>query len=346
MEKYSSLIFNIFRKKKLCKFSISLFFILILFYILILGLRNGIKDIYLDVQKENIEYNYMIIGSTNKYDKIKEDIAEITYIKQYYPLIQINNGEYTFTYFDNNLIDLKDGSFIKDKYDAIIPNSLKKNVNEYIEAHINNVAYKLKVTGTYNSDEFKFNFNNASDNIIISQELLKEINDINDNNLVIVEVDDYSNIDTVVNQFKNLNNYEISIYDVPGNAVQRYYDFYNNISRLSNVLIIFVFFFMIIVNSVIIKDSKTDIAIMKSIGYSNFKISLLFIIYSLMLIFIALIPSFIIAIIISLLLKQIIIINSIIFIKLLRDLMIAILLVIFISNLIIEKINIIKLIKN
>lgn len=346
MEKYSSLIFNIFKKKKLCKFSISLFFILILFYILILGLRNGIKDIYLDVQKENIEYNYMIIGSTNKYDKIKEDIAKITYIKQYYPLIQINNGEYTFTYFDNNLINLKDGNFIKDKYDAIIPNSLKKNVNEYIEAHINNVTYKLKVTGTYNSDEFKFNFDNASNNIIISQELLKEINDGNDNNLVIVEVDDYSNIDTVVNQFKNLNNYEVSIYDVPGNAVQRYYDFYNNISHLSDVLIIFVFFFMIIVNSVIIRDSKTDIAIMKSIGYSNFKISLLFIIYSLMLIFIALIPSFIIAIIISLLLKQIIIINSIIFIKLLRDLMIAILLVIFISNLIIEKINIIKLIKN
>lgn len=54
MNKYNFLIFNILKKKKLCKFSIKMFSIMIISYVIILGLNNGIENKYNDIKEKYI----------------------------------------------------------------------------------------------------------------------------------------------------------------------------------------------------------------------------------------------------------------------------------------------------
>lgn len=63
MLKYKFLLFNIFNKKKLCKFSIRLFAIMIFLYIVISDLTNGLNIKYKNFKEKNLNHNYVIIYS-------------------------------------------------------------------------------------------------------------------------------------------------------------------------------------------------------------------------------------------------------------------------------------------
>ncbi|MEG1647381.1 MAG: hypothetical protein RR325_01280 [Bacilli bacterium] len=79
----------------------------------------------------------------------------------------------------------------------------------------------------------------------------------------------------LLESFSGYVNYEISVYAKNTMQLNRYHSLCNNIQLLSKILILFSFLFVIAVNCIIIYDERYDIAIMKSIGYSNFRILLL-----------------------------------------------------------------------
>lgn len=93
-------------------------------------------------------------------------------------------------------------------------------------------------------------------------------------------------------------------------------------------------------------DNKLDIAILKSLGYANLKISVLILFYSLILLVISIIPSIFILALITIFLKELIILNMVMFIKIFFSFLILIIIVTSFFYFVIKKINIIKLIKD
>ena len=53
MKRYNFLIFNIYKKRKLCRFSILSFIIIIVLFIGIMGINNNLKEKYNNLKQED-----------------------------------------------------------------------------------------------------------------------------------------------------------------------------------------------------------------------------------------------------------------------------------------------------
>ncbi len=346
MKKYSFLFLNILNKKKLCRFSIIIFCIMTTFYIVVSGLNNEFKNKYNKIKLDNIDHNYIVIGSATGYDAIKKDIEVLKNIEDFYPLLYVSDDIYDYIYEDNSLISLTDGKHINSRNEIIVQKNNKYKLNDVIKLNIKDVTYELKIVGFYDSNERRFSSYHSIDySIFMSYDLMNEISNLEDVNEVLVKINDYENIDEFLTSVNLLENYDIIVYDSNSQLIERYYNFCSIFQNLSNLLTIFCFLVIVITGCIIIYDNKYDIAIMKSVGYSNIRISLLMTFYSLLLLLLSLLPTILILFIIYIVFSELIITISIIFRCLLYFIMLL-LFVAFILFFIIYKINIVKLIKN
>lgn len=347
MKKYRFLIFNILKKKKLCKFSIKMFIIMIIGYICILGLNSGIHNKYDDVKSKYIIDSYTTVSSQKKYVEIINDIKKTGVVKQYYPLLYYKSNIYDLIYIDNNIVNIKLGDYINNKNEIIVSSSTNLHIGDIVNLSVNSSIYKLLVVGIYDDTNYNISIKNKIQNpIICSYDLLYSLVDLNSVNEVIVQIDDYDNVESFFDKLHNYGSYDSIVNDENSNILNRYRNFSNAINNLSKVVILFIIMFVAIINFVIINDNKTDIAILKSFGYSNIKIMLLMLFNSLLLLSMSMISGIIITLILSLLFSDLILIKMEVIRKCLFHFSVINIVVLTIFFYFIKRINIIKLIKN
>lgn len=347
MKKYKFLVFNIFRKRKLCRYAFIIFFVMICSYITIFGLNRGISIKYDLLKRENIESSYVVLNSKETYQNIVNDIRKESNVKNYYPVMYYSNEKYNFIYYDDNLIKLIAGKNIVEKYDIIVPEDLNKNIDDIIDLQIDNTIYKLRVVGIYTSNNYRFSIDNdVSQPIFASYEFLNKIVNIDNIHEAIVQVDDYDNLNKFINDILECGDYDVMVYDLNSSLLDRYHNFSEKISILSNILAVFISLFVIIVHCIIIHDNKLDIAILKSIGYSNTKILFLISLYSILLFSIALLPSVLLTSLLYIISNGLIVFSINIIIKCIVDYLIITAFITLIFYYIVKRNSIIKLMKN
>lgn len=261
-----------------------------------------------------------------------------------YPILLLNDN-IVLSSFDSNLIKILQGNYPKNKNEIIVPSNSQKNINDIIEINNNNISYKLKIVGIYDSKNQTFIMNYYWQNIVYTtSNFLNDISNESNINGIIIQINDYQNVESTI---KQLENYNITLMNNDNAEVlNRYYNYYNSIKNISNIILILSFLVVIIVEFIIFHDNKLNIAIMKSIGYSSKKLALLTTFYSQILTIISLTISCIIITIIYILLKNLIILNINILIQIVIVFAIIKIITNFILFLIINKINIIKFIKD
>ncbi len=347
MGKYNFLIFNIFRKKRLCKFVFKMFFIITVCYISILGLNNGVKNKYNEIKNKYIGDSYIVLVTNKKLDTVINEIKQVGHIKQYYPLMYIENDVYNFTYFDDNLISIKTGRNILSKNEIIVPESFNKNIDDIISVYINGENYQLKVVGIYENNKYRFSINNDLDNpVFTSFDFLNEKIELNSIHEVVIQVDDYDNMSKFYDGIHKYGDYDTIVNDENSIILDRYHNFCTIVDVLSKVITLFSILFIIIIINVIINDYKLDIAIMKSMGYSNNIIFLLLLNYSLLLLLLNSIPSTSFLFILSMIFKKLLIISFNLFLKCYISFIIIIFFTFLLLHFNIRKVNIVKLMKD
>lgn len=347
MKKYNFLLLNILKKKKLCKFSVRMFTIMIISYISILGLSNGIENKYNDIKNKYIIDSYTTISSSKEYSVMINDIKKTELVQKYYPLMYYQNDTAEFIYIDDNIIDVKYGNYINNKNEVIVSKYTNLNINDTINVYINDYEYKLIVVGIYEEINYRISMNHQITNpIICSYDFLYNIIDLNNIHEIVVQINNYDNVNAFLKKIHSYGFYDSIINDKNSNILNRYKSFLNGIINLSKIVMLFVILFVGIINFVIINDNIIDIAILKSFGYSNIAITILIFIYSLLLLLISLVPSIIISLILLFLSNDLILLKISMIIKCILSFVIINLLILFFFYSYIRIINIIKLIKN
>ena len=88
MKKHKFLIFNILKKKKICRFSSMMFILMMIIFFSVLGIKNGMLQKYERVKLESIDHNYVLLKSSNKsYYQMIEEIKDIKFVQKYYPVM-------------------------------------------------------------------------------------------------------------------------------------------------------------------------------------------------------------------------------------------------------------------
>lgn len=348
MMKFNFLVLSILKKRKLCKFCITMFSIMIFLYIGTLGLTKGIENKYNNLKFKNINHNYIVLKSNKSIDEMENDIKNVKYVYNYYPVLYTIIGNNELYYIDNTLLNFMNCKSINSKFDIIVPWNKNDGIKKNLKMNYNNKQYDLRIIDTYKSFATKFSINNNINNpIIVSKELIYEFIDKTSLHEIIVRIDDYDNLDKFLSSIrKHGDDYDVMIIDENSALLNRVHSFYNNIKILSNVLIIFNILFITIINIVIIYDNKSDIAIMKSLGYSNYILLLFIILSSTLLLFISLIPLMSLLLILSMLFKSMLILNFKMFIGCIINFSMITFLVSILLQIKIKKISIIKLMKN
>ncbi len=347
MKKYNFLLLNVLKKKKLCRFSIRMFTIMIISYISILGLSNGIENKYNDIKNKYIIDSYTTISSSKEYSDMVSDIEKTKLAKKYYPLMHYQNDTTEFIYIDDNIIDIKYGSYINSENEVIVSKSMNLNINDTINVHINDYEYKLTVAGIYDDINYNISMNHQINNsIICSYDFLYSIIDLNNIHEIVVQINDYDNVDNFLKKIHSYGSYDSIINDKNSNILNRYKGFSNGMVNLSKIVMLFIILFVGIINYVIINDNIIDIAILKSFGYSNMATTILIFTYSLLLLLISLVPGITISLMLLLLSNNLIVLKMSMIIKCVLSFAIIDLLVLSFFYYYIRKINIIKLIKS
>lgn len=168
--------------------------------------------------------------------------------------------------FENNNKDLQ----------IILPSKLLTADNKYIsldsylgkkvKLRIEDYELEVFVTGIYNNSNSSYVYINKA----LKDELVEYNKEIETNTILAVIVDDYKNVESVINNLKNNYGYNANIRDMSGQSDIK---MYNLASALILVIIILIIVFMyvsigIIIDS-IISDERKDIAILKAIGYKK-----------------------------------------------------------------------------
>ncbi len=342
MLKFNFLYFNIFERRKLCRYSIGMFIILVIFCMTIYGLKSGIQNKYVSLQQENIDHNYILITYNEKNSKLENDVKNMPHINKFYLFFKYQN----LVYSDNSLIKLLNGKY-PEKYDeVIVSDQIKKQINDTIYIKIDGYTCEFKIVGIYDSKKDNFTIDNFVKNpIYVSSEFYN--NNIQKSELtgIILKLDNYRNIVNISESISNSGDFDLTVKDSNREILDRYFNFYNGINLLSQFLMLICTIFVLIIELIIVYDNRSNIAILKSLGFSTRKISFLMTFYLILLLFCSVLPSIIISKFISVILQQFIVFD---FKFLINIILICILMSIILSlalHSIINKINIVSIIK-
>ncbi len=348
MGKYNFLIFNILKRKKLCKLSISVFLVVFITLISILGLRNGLSNQYNKLKEKYIVSTYVVITTDNNYHTITDFIKDYHYIKQYYPYLKLEKDNNTFLYYDDNLVKINKGRKIKKENEVIVSSNSEFQIGDYLDLRTNKKEYNLKIVGKYDEGTF-FNADNYDTNsslpILCSFSLMNKI--VNKNNIdkVIVQIKDYSYLNSFLSELEKNENFQMHIDPTYNDILDKNNKIILNIDFFINVIVIFLLLFIEVVDLIIIYDNRVNFAILKSVGFSSAKISVLTLLYSILLLFISFFFSIPILSIIILLFNKFFAFNF----SLLMKILVYFITIFTINGLIlyfvIRRINIIKLLK-
>ena len=174
---------------------------------------------------------------------------------------------------------------------------------------------------------------------------MKEIIDFELVDTVVIQIYDYTYLSNCIDELQQNSYFNIHTDPSYNVVLDKYSNLCHNINFFSNVIMIFVIIFIIILDSIIIYDNKNDIAIMKSIGYSDIHIMFIIMFYSLILLMLSVLPSIIILFIMSFVFNELSL-NIYFLLKSIISFMIVIFLVNLVLFFVIRKVSIIKMIRN
>lgn len=343
---YKLLYFDIFRKKRLFKFSSIVFSIIIIGYIFLCSLSIGIEKLYINKQTEYIENLFLNISSDKNYYAIKSDITNINSVVEIYPLAEINVDEYSLIYHDDRLISILEGRKITKRNELLISNyNSKYKIGDVLEIK----GESFTIVGIYDFLTYQFanSENITSDSFYCSYEFYMDNLKLDDVYSAILRIDDYEHLESVREQ---LSKYMIGSYSKGTEVLERLLNFQQNIRILIKVFNLFAFFLIMMVMAVIVHDNQYDWSIFKSFGYSNLFIIIILLIQTLLLFLINFIVSVAIVCLIFCILKllniSILIFSISSIIKCFLLFVISIFINLIISFVIIKKIDIVKVLKS
>ncbi len=341
MKKHKFLIFNILKKKKICRFSSMMFILMMIIFFSVLGIKNGMLQKYERVKLESIDHNYVLLKSSNKsYYQMIEEIKDIKFVQKYYPVMYAKVDNTYFVYDDCENLSILEGNCISNKNEALV-NFYQENGSDKISITLDGKKIDLNVVGKYRSKSFSFS-DDITSPVIISKELLESL-DVQYTNEIVVKINDYENREKFLNLLVKMEGYNTGVQGSNDGVLDRYRSYCNIMNCFSNILVFFCFAIIFLVNIIIIHDNKQDIAIMRSVGYSNLKISFLMSIYVFIILLLSLIPGIVISIFFSAIFKNLIILQFSMVLNFLVVCLIALLVADFLLSFFIRKINIIKL---
>lgn len=327
-----------------------LIFIINITALLISYIDNKINNKIINKFENRIMY---VVNNDNldKYNKIKK----LSYIENVYynlePFRVIYNGDQNL-YFKhiNPTIDLKIiyGKSKINSNEIIVPNTFfsndyKEYIGHNIKININNSSIELKISGIYSSDNMSGEYIYVSNNSIIN-------NFINEKNNYIVLINNKNNYDKVADELKKYN-CKIESLD---NTYMNESSTYKDINRFLKCFYVFnCIFFILLFASLLfynIFENKYNIALLKTFGYSNNFIKNIFLLlFALILIISYLICSMGISVLSAILFQIFKIKDFLNFNIIITNFFVMyciITLIIFLSLFKINKISIIKLLKN
>lgn len=339
---------------------IKIYILLILFSIFVINIVSSLTNfIENNLEKEilnKVENRIVYASSTDDIDRYDE-IESFNHVENVYYNIEpilanCNNINYYIKHFTptiklkriiGNVKRIKENEVIVpksfvNKYGMEINNCLKKRIS----IKIGDTKFYFKISGVYNDDE-------QNQYIFFSSKSLinKFINNKTD---YIILVDSYDNIPIVAEYLNNME-YNIQYIDnTAKNELLIYTDIYKifiEFSKLCYIFLIIIIFILLVLN---ISEKKYNIALMKTLGYSNnFIASIIIIIFTLLLLFSLLISGILIKVI-DLLLRIILNLKEFYNLSLIMKNGIVIFIILLWSIIIIiiqvKKINIINLLKN
>ncbi len=100
MEKYKLLFKCFFRKKKLVKYCLRMFSILIITFMLLLGFKEKLSSKLISLKHQKINNYYILLSLNEERDNVIDEIKNISHIKNAYYLIGITEDSYLYTYID------------------------------------------------------------------------------------------------------------------------------------------------------------------------------------------------------------------------------------------------------
>lgn len=311
MKNYNFILFNVLRKKKLCKFVLIIFSVATFMLLMSKCLKNGMKNKYEQIKSENIDHSYINIKSNKGYDNIINDLKKIDKVKNYYSLEYLQIDDKYIIYVDNNLINLSSGKYVIEEDEILVPYQYDKEIGDSISLNIDNKLYLFTIVGKYKINNLRFSIEHQiNEPFIVSHKFISNFINKNSINEFVIIVEDYEYVDQVIVKLQEYSGYDISIYDANKVLIERYKTFSNIISMLSLIIMIFSSILIIITNCFIYYDNKNDVAILRSIGYSSNKIFMLNTFYSLLLFCLSYIPVSLIVMLLSIVFNKIFAING------------------------------------
>ncbi len=244
-----------------------------------------LNNIYADKIKNNI-LNRILYVSRNDISELDiKNLNEIENIEEVYRELNI----FSMTMDENKNVNIKYGSkleipklilgkgFEDDKeMQIILPSKFLTQENKYIslesyygkkvKLRLEDYEVEVYVTGIY--DDINSNYVYINKNL--KDDLVRYNREIETSTILSVIVDDYKNIEHVIENLKNNYSYNANIREMSGQSDIK---MYNLASLLIIVIVILVTIFMYISIGIIIdgiiSDERKDIAILKAIGYKK-----------------------------------------------------------------------------
>lgn len=272
---FSPTFLSFFRGKKIILYIIELS-ITIGIMILLIYTKFTIDNIYISKIQNNIK-NRIIYISDDQEIKLEDILNNENIIDVYYKstdiLVYLNDvTEPLKTVSQEEIPNICEGTNIfsnNNEIEIIISDKIKNennlNLGKNVIIKYNQLKINARIIGIYKEDS-KNNYVYISKN---GYEKISEYdNDLLDKHICLGIIDNYSNVNKVIDNLKN--KYSCNIYDTSGITD---INTYKIISTIILAFIIIMGFLIFLLVTVIINDiidgEKVDIAILKAIGYKN-----------------------------------------------------------------------------
>lgn len=258
-------------------------------FIIFFGINQKIVD-----KRDNVINRELVLSTKNDYEIVKKEIALVENVEGVYRFVSpvktkivVNNLEYSLfidseasgiypnVKIGNNLSNLDPDGIIL-PLNFVLENNLniEKLLNNVVEISVGEneqIKLKFKVQGFYKCVE------NCVNVAYISYENMEHIlygknGWSNSNDVYTVIVNKQKNVDAVIKKLKKIGYYS----ELYNNTAINETNLFLTIGKIILFMVVFIysltFLILFLIISNIIKDDKYDIAILKSIGFNNYKI--------------------------------------------------------------------------
>ncbi len=257
-----NIFFSSFKRKKNYLILLALLILCYLLFGIFLFLYYKNENSIDLIKNDKINRGIEIICSEEDINSILSNHSAIEYFFPIYnnQVLKINNTNYSVNYFNNYEDDIISGEKISNSKEIILSSKIKEDI-----VNINVGKNKYKVVGV---------INNPKASLYFDKNEFEEMFNVKPTKYYAL-IKDYEYIPSVINYLASKNivayNYDVSL-STEIESLQKVQNLY--ISSMIIIILLLMLFFAIIIKN-LLNIEKKNIALLKLIGYSNKKISLI-----------------------------------------------------------------------